>query len=210
VYGPRYVELKGKSIIYPNVTIRGDMGSVPIRIGRYVAIGEGTIVRPACYFAGPSSSPSVSTPESEAAAEASSVVKYLPLSIGSHTRIGEDCIIESASIGTSVHVGNNCILSKRCIVKDCCVIDEHTVVPPDMVIPPFSFVSGVPARIHHCTVVPVPVADDNYKDEDDEAQCRPTAGTYKVPESAATEFVEQSQEAFNQFVLDLEKKEART
>jgi dynactin-5 len=74
-------------------------------------------------------------------------IQFLPQSIGSHTRIGTNCIIEAAAIGSSVYIGNNCVISKRSIVKDCCYIADGTVIPSDTVIPPFSRVSGCPGRI---------------------------------------------------------------
>lgn len=67
--------------------------------------------------------------------------------IGSHTRIGKDCVIEAAAIGASVYIGENCVISKRVIVKDCCYIEPGTVIAQDMVIPPFSRVRGCPGRL---------------------------------------------------------------
>jgi len=183
LHGTDYIELKGKSIIYPQVTIRGELGTSAIRVGRYVSIGKGTIIRPAFYL---------STPDEENGLS----VHFMQSLIGPHTQIGTECIIESASIGASVHIGNNCILSKRCMIKDCCVVLDDTVIPPDMVIPPFSFVSGVPARIHAHKFLE--------NDCSSKHAYLSIAGGETVPESAATDFVEQSLESFNHFVLSMD------
>lgn len=129
IHNPMNVEMKGKSIIMPKATLRGDFGA-SIRMGRYCRIGEDTILKP---------------PYALFAVE--SDIKFVPLTIGNHSWIGKNCVVEAAAVGSSVHIGDNCVLSKRCIVKDCCWIDSGTVVVEDMVIPPFSIVSGVPGRI---------------------------------------------------------------
>jgi dynactin-5 len=119
--------------------MRGDFGH--IRIGRHCYFGQGTIIRPPSYQ-NPSS---LITKDNDS--QPQDAIQFLPQSIGSHTRIGTNCIIEAAAIGSSVYIGSNCVLSKRCIVKDCCYIADGTVIPPDTVIPPFSRVSGSPGRI---------------------------------------------------------------
>lgn len=125
--------MKGKGIVYPDVMIRGDFG-VPIRIGRYVCVGEGSIIRPPSYYSSIDQH------------------KFLPVWIGSYTTIGPNCIVESSSIGESVKIGTNVVLGKRSIIKDCVYVESNTVVPPDMILPPFSIVSGVPARITSSSV----------------------------------------------------------
>lgn len=76
--------------------------------------------------------------------------KALPLSMGSHTRIGRNTVVRSLSIGSNVHIGSDCLLYPRSVVKDCCIIEDGTVIPPDMVVPPFSRVRGVPGRVVGC------------------------------------------------------------
>jgi len=134
--------MKGKSIIHQGAHIRGDFHTV--RIGRYCHIGENTIIRP------PSYQTSLNKEEEQ--------ISFLPLIIGSHTRIGNDCVIEAASIGASVFIGDNCVISKRVIIKDCCYIEEGTVIASDMVIPPFSRVKGCPGRIVEEGLMPESVA----------------------------------------------------
>ena len=63
------------------------------------------------------------------------------------SRIGENCIINAASIGHFVQIGNNCVIGKRCILKDCCKVADNTVLPPDTVVPPFTLYAGTPGRV---------------------------------------------------------------
>lgn len=157
--------MKGKSTIHPKVHIRGDFSN--IRIGRYCSIGRDTIIRPPSYQTNLKSD--------------GNVIQFLPLLIGNHTRIGSNCVIESASIGSCVHIAHNVVISKRVIIKDCCYIEEGTVIPADTVIPPFSRVRGCPGNI---------VVGDPYLD---------------IPESVATTFVEECIDEFTHFVDSLEK-----
>ena len=143
IHGARHVEMKGKSIIHPGAHIRGDFHTV--RIGRYCQIGENTILRPPSYQV------SLNPDEEEP-------IKFLPLTIGSHTRIGKNCVIEAAAIGSSVTMGDNCVISKRVIIKDCCYIAPGTVIAPDTVIPPFSRVRGCPGRLVQEGLMPESVA----------------------------------------------------
>lgn len=153
--------MKGKSIIHPKVHIRGDFAN--IRIGRYCSINNNTIIRPPPY-------------QTSLLTNNNTSMQFLPLLIGNHTRIGQNCIIESASIGSCVYIANNVVIHKRVIIKDCCYVEEGTVIPADMVIPPFSRVSGCPAKI---------IIGDPYR---------------IVPESVATLFVEECVDEFTEFV----------
>jgi len=155
LYGANHIEMKGKGIIYANVMLRGDFG-VPIRIGRYVSIGKDTILRPS----------SICLLQEQP--------KFLPMWIGSYTKIGQNCIIEATTIGESVQIGNGVLLGKRTVVKDCAYIKSNTILPPDMIVPPFSIVSGTPARIL----------------------------TEKVPESALIDFPTIATTHYNTFVDD--------
>lgn len=73
--------------------------------------------------------------------------KALPVIIGSHTKLGKNCTIQSIAIGSCVRIGSNCKIYPRSKIHDCCIIENNTIIPPDMVIPPFSRVRGNPARI---------------------------------------------------------------
>ena len=153
--------MKGKSIIHSGVHIRGDFQTV--RIGRYCHIGENTIIRPPSYQS------SLDPNEDQ--------IKFLPLIIGNHTRIGKECVVEAASIGSSVYIGDGCVISKRVIIKDCCYVEAGTVIASDMVIPPFSRVKGCPGNI----------VEEGF-----------------MPESAAVTYVEDCVEQFTEFLKHLE------
>eukprot|EP01038_Epipyxis_sp_PR26KG_P013599 gene13599-18253_t len=123
---PQAVEIPhGRCFISPNVVIRGDLS--PVQINKYCFIGEDTILRPS-YSLGKS-------------------FRFIPITIGSHSFIGEKCIIEAAVIGMGCLIGNNCVLSARVILKDFVQVMEGSVIPPDMVVPPFAIVAGCPAKI---------------------------------------------------------------
>jgi dynactin-5 len=77
--GAKQVEIKGRSILHQGVKVRGDLQIV--RIGRYCEIGPSSILEPP-------SSPFQSA-------------KYIPMVIGSHSHIGQDCEIRAAAIGSS-------------------------------------------------------------------------------------------------------------
>ena len=83
IYKPQAVEIpNGRCIIQRDVIIRGDFAAV--QLNKYCFIDEEAILRP-CYtnFKG--------------------VFRFIPLTIGSHTYIGKESIIESATIGMSLY-----------------------------------------------------------------------------------------------------------
>ncbi len=124
---PQAVEIpNGRCFIGPQVIIRGDLA--PVQINKYCFIDHDTVLRPSY-------------------AMIKQQFKFIPVTIGSHSYIGSNCIIEAAIIGTGCYISNNCILSKRCILKDYVLVLENTVICCDMVIPPFSIVSGNPGKI---------------------------------------------------------------
>jgi carbonic anhydrase/acetyltransferase-like protein (isoleucine patch superfamily) len=41
-----------------------------------------------------------------------SVFSYYPMKIGDHVHIGEDTVVEAASIGSHVMIGKNCVIVK--------------------------------------------------------------------------------------------------
>ncbi|KAJ1679324.1 hypothetical protein EV182_002282 [Spiromyces aspiralis] len=70
------------------------------------------------------------------------------MKIGDYVSIGENSIVEAASIGSYVHIGKNCIIGRFAIIRDCCHIEDGAVVAPNTVIPSFSIVSGQsPAKV---------------------------------------------------------------
>ena len=176
IHGADHVKMKGKSIIHPKAHIRGDMAT--ICIGRYCSIGMNTILRPPSYQS--------SIDGSSAGSSGNDVIQFLPSVIGNHTRIGNNCVIESASIGSNVYIADNVVISKRVIIKDCCYIEEGTVIAPDTVIPPFSRVGGRPGKIRR--------DDDPF---------------LIVPESIATLFEEDCKQEFSTFVEEQMEKDRR-
>lgn len=124
---PQTVEIpNGRVYISPQAIIRGDLA--PIQLNKYCFVGDRSVIHPPY-------------------AMLKQQFKFIPTTIGSHTFIGIDCVIEAAVIGIGCHISDNCILSKRCILKDFVLVLEGSVVPCDMVIPPFSIVGGNPAQI---------------------------------------------------------------
>ena len=106
---PQAVEIpSGRCFIGKDAIIRGDFAAVILN--KYCHIGCRAVIRPAY---------------SEIKG-----FRFIPLTIGSHTYIGEDCVVESAVIGIGCYVGKNSILSKRSILKDFVYIMENSVIPP--------------------------------------------------------------------------------
>ena len=112
----------GKSIITDRVILHADYA--PIKINRYCFIDHDTVLKP----------PSLND-------------KHIPQTIGKNTYIGDNCLIEAASIGRGCQISPRCVLSPRCILKDFVHVETDTVIPADMVVPPFCVVAGNPARI---------------------------------------------------------------
>lgn len=77
--GAKQVEIKGRSILHEGVKVRGDIQIV--RIGRYCEIGASTTLAPP------------NNPLNQG--------KHIPMVIGSHTHIGQNCEIYAAAIGSS-------------------------------------------------------------------------------------------------------------
>jgi dynactin 5 len=115
--GSKHVELKGRSVVSDGVRIHGDLGLV--RIGRYCHIHSNTTLQP----------PPLPGQEEN---------KFVPVTVGSHTVIGKDCVLEAAAIGSLCWIGDGVKIGQRCILKDCCVVADGTVIPADTVIPPFT------------------------------------------------------------------------
>ena len=131
---PQVVELPGgRCIIGDNVVIRGDLA--PIQINKYSNIGTGTVLHPCTIMTTPISNST--TP----------ILRFVPMTIGSHCQIGTHCTIEAAVIGMGCMIGSNCIISPRVVIKDFVIIQDNTTIPPDMVIAPFSIVSGKPGQV---------------------------------------------------------------
>ncbi|KAG1714456.1 Dynactin subunit 5 [Nymphon striatum] len=123
--GSQNIVLQGKTIIQADCIVRGDLAN--IRMGRNCVISKGSVIRPPFK-------------------KFSKGVAFFPLQIGDNVFIGEDCVINAASIGSYVVIGKNCVIGRRCVLKDCCVIADNTVLAPETVVPTFTMYSGSPGQ----------------------------------------------------------------
>eukprot|EP00918_Siedleckia_nematoides_P047840 GHVU01104810.1.p1 GENE.GHVU01104810.1~~GHVU01104810.1.p1 ORF type:complete len:141 (-),score=2.13 GHVU01104810.1:272-694(-) len=113
----------------PGVILRGDLAR--LKIGKYVKIGENTILRPPLRFP----------------READGKVTYYAVSIGNCVTIGENCVIMASKIGDNVVIGANCIIGKRCIIRDNCQVLPGSVLAPDTTVAPYTIFGGFPGLL---------------------------------------------------------------
>ncbi|KAL2158248.1 hypothetical protein VTH06DRAFT_4568 [Thermothelomyces fergusii] len=142
--GTQNIILGGKTVIQPEVLIRGDLirtiqapsqsatGAAPnntaVSIGRYCFLSRGCCLRPpGRLYKG--------------------AFTFMPLRMGDHVFVGPGAVVQAASIGSHVHIGSQAVIGEFAIIKDYVRILDGTVVPPNMVIPSFSIVAGQPARL---------------------------------------------------------------
>lgn len=144
--GTQNIMLGGKTVIQPEVMIRGDLArsspslsssasgsgapanNTAVSIGRYCFLSRGCILRPpGRMYKG--------------------TFTYMPLRMGDHVFVGQSAVVQAASIGSHVHIGEEVVVGEFAIIKDYTRILDGTVVPPNMVIPSFSIVAGKPARV---------------------------------------------------------------
>ncbi|KAK4140196.1 trimeric LpxA-like protein [Dichotomopilus funicola] len=142
--GTQNIMLGGKTVIQPEVMIRGDLirtaqapsqaaaGAAPnntaVSIGRYCFLSRGCCLRPP------------GRPYKGA-------FTFMPLRIGDHVFVGASTVVQAATIGSHVHIGSKVVVGEFAIIKDYVRILDGTIVPPHMVIPSFSIVAGQPARL---------------------------------------------------------------
>ncbi|KAK5659983.1 hypothetical protein OQA88_13449 [Cercophora sp. LCS_1] len=142
--GTQNIMLGGKTVIQPEVMIRGDLArSIPsssssssgappnntaVAIGRYCFLSRGCCLRPpGRLYKG--------------------AFTYMPLRMSDHVFVGPGSVVQAASIGSHVHIGAKVVIGEFAIIKDYVRILDSAVVPANMVIPSFSIVAGQPARI---------------------------------------------------------------
>ncbi|KAL2021838.1 hypothetical protein VTK56DRAFT_6612 [Thermocarpiscus australiensis] len=142
--GTQNIMLGGKTVIQPEVMIRGDLirsiqsssssagGAAPnntaVSIGRYCFLSRGCCLRPpGRLYKG--------------------AFTYMPLRMGDHVFVGPGSVVQAASIGSHVHIGTKVVVGEFAIIKDYVRILDGAVVPSNMVIPSFSIVAGQPARL---------------------------------------------------------------
>lgn len=141
--GTQNIVLGGKTVIQPEVMIRGDLvrtapsssGSTAapatntaVAIGRYCFLSRGVLLRPP-------------------GRQYKGAFTYMPLRLGDHVFIGQGSVIQAASIGNHVHIGDGCSIGEFAILKDYVKVLDGTVIPPFSVIPSFSIVAGQPGRV---------------------------------------------------------------
>lgn len=141
--GTQNIVLGGKTVIQPDVMIRGDLvrtapsssgsstapaANTAVAIGRYCFLSRGVLLRPP-------------------GRQYKGSFTYMPLRLGDHVFIGQSSVIQAASIGNHVHIGDNCSIGEFAILKDYVKVLDGTVIPPFSVIPSFSIVAGQPGRV---------------------------------------------------------------
>ncbi|PHH86966.1 hypothetical protein CDD83_9483 [Cordyceps sp. RAO-2017] len=139
--GTQNIMLGGKTVIQPEVMIRGDLvrtvassassapaSSTAVAIGRYCFLARGVLLRPpGRLYKG--------------------AFTYMPLRLGDHVFVGAGTVVQAATVGNHVRIGARCAVNEFAIIKDYVRILDDTVVPALMVIPSFSVVAGRPARV---------------------------------------------------------------
>jgi len=125
IRGTENIKLSGKSIIQDLCIVRGDLAD--IKIGKYVILGEGTILKPTHKK------------------KTKGALKFVPLAIGDYVSIGNNTIVNAAKIGSYVNIGKNCVISHRCVIEDNAKIADDSYLPPDTVVPPYTYYGGKPA-----------------------------------------------------------------
>jgi dynactin-5 len=142
--GTQNIMLGGKTVIQPEVMIRGDLvrtapsssssgSAVPtsttsVAIGRYCFLARGALLRPPARMH-------------------KGVFTYMPLRLGDHVFVGQGSVVQAATVGSHVHIGKGCTINEFAIIRDYVKVLDGTIVPSGMVIPSFSIVAGQPARV---------------------------------------------------------------
>lgn len=140
--GTQNIVLGGKTVIQPDVMIRGDLvrtapsaasSSTPasntaVAIGRYCFLSKGVLLRPP-------------------GRQYKGAFTYMPLRLGDHVFVGHGSVIQAASVGNHVSIGSGCTVGEFAIIKDYVKVLDGAVIPPFSVIPSFSIVAGQPGRV---------------------------------------------------------------
>jgi dynactin-5 len=128
IHGVQNIVLKGKCIVREDTILRGDLrrsgvgSAISISFGSYCYIGKNSIMKPPFKIY-------------------KNQFSYYPIKMGDFVTIGDDCLVEAATIGNCVEIGNGVVIGAFTVVKDCVKILDGVIVPPYSVIPPFSLVS---------------------------------------------------------------------
>ncbi|TQV95364.1 hypothetical protein V2A60_009598 [Cordyceps javanica] len=147
--GTQNIVLGGKTVIQPDVMIRGDLvrtapssssssstssssgaatSNTAVAIGRYCFLSRGVVLRPpGRMYKG--------------------AYTYMPLRLGDHVFVGSGSVVQAASVGSHVSIGRGCTVGEFAILKDYVKVLDGAVIPAFAVIPSFSIVAGQPARV---------------------------------------------------------------
>ncbi|KAJ3237046.1 hypothetical protein HDU81_010049 [Chytriomyces hyalinus] len=134
IHGSQNIILGGKTIIQTECMVRGDLRrsgtghAVVIAVGKYCLLAQKSIIRPPSKVY-------------------KNIFSYYPMKIGDFVHIGENSIVEAASIGSHVQIGKNCVIGRFAIIKDCAQILDNTVIAPNCIIPSFSVYGGNPGLL---------------------------------------------------------------
>lgn len=173
LHGTQHIILGGRTVIQPEVCIRGDLvRSAPAPVPAAAAAPSTSTAAAAATSTSTTTSkdtkPAPSTSSSGGGTSVSigrytfiargailrpphrlykGTISFHPLKIGEHVFVGENAIVEAASVGDHVHVGRGAVLGRMAIVKDRVKVLEGAVVPPGMVVASGVVVGGRPARV---------------------------------------------------------------
>merc|ERR1719195_324467 len=95
--GSQNISLAGKSIVKPGVILRGDLQL--LRIGKFVFIGDRSVLRPSYK-------------------KYKGSFSFFPMTIGDYVTIGPRTVVSAQHIGSYVDIGDDCVISKRCFIKE--------------------------------------------------------------------------------------------
>lgn len=112
---------QGRVYIGPGCSIRSDLASIQLQ--KYVLIEAGCSLIPGSMPTPLTSDVDVSGGGGGGNSSGGNL-KFIPMTIGSHSQIGPNCTVESASVGSGCWIGPNCRLGSRTILKDFVRVEE--------------------------------------------------------------------------------------
>jgi carbonic anhydrase/acetyltransferase-like protein (isoleucine patch superfamily) len=233
----KHVEMKGRSIIYPDVHIRNNMKHhhcTIIRIGRYCHIQSNTViyqhppprrVQPRGMDDDDDENDNDDHDDDDLDTTTTAITtntttntsrRRISMTIGSHTMIGSHCRIAiTAAIGSNCSIGDYVTIGHHVSIKDNCRIAPHTEIPAHTNIPPFT-------RCFHPPVTQIrtlPVVNNTTSRRIDAAdtpvEWNGTARrqirllTEPLPPAIAVELQECAEQAFHNFVTEFKMREQR-